>query len=649
MWFPHTRFLRNIQLNSRKQSQVRYKLLLATRLLFLACLVFAFAQPFFNNKQNTEIGDRLQVIYLDNSYSMSVKKGSRTVFDIAKENAASQVKNARQGSSFMVLTNDKPKNYYPIPATKAFEEINNTELSSASKTVNQVLSFVQSMRSSWQGGKGENKSVNLYYYSDFQQNTLQLMPDKKLLQQIYFVGMPIQSDEVKDIFIDTAYLSAPVLQTGKNNSLIVKTRMSGKSGKENPVLQLSINGQVKSAASLNFGEKQESTDTLSFVVNDASWQQIELTVNDSWVKFDDTFRITARSAPNLSVLVINEGQPNPYIQAAFRAYNGFRLNQTTTHTLPSNFGEYNLVILNGITGIDASLEKIIIESLEMGQSICIFPGKTTNFNSLNEGLKQTGIQIVSLDTSVQTAGNLQQGNDLVKELFEKIPENVQLPVANWHYSINSILSANRQSILSFRNGDPFLARYTPFKGQLYLCATSADLQSGNFTGSYFFTPFLYQMAVQSSSNSIYALTIGQQQAVFLPLKGVKERNAIHVMRKDLDFIPPQRTNGAGVDLLIDQTVQQPGFYNLLSLGNDTTKIALNQDKNESQLDFWDIKTLKSNWNADNINWIDMAENNNIKNIQSNSNFPLWKIFVLFALVMLAAETFLLAKRKSITA
>src|ERR1035438_6940578 len=48
--FPHTRFLKTIQLNSRKQSQVRYKWLLATRLLFLAALVLAFAQPFFRSE-----------------------------------------------------------------------------------------------------------------------------------------------------------------------------------------------------------------------------------------------------------------------------------------------------------------------------------------------------------------------------------------------------------------------------------------------------------------------------------------------------------------------------------------------------------------------------------------------------------------------
>ena len=247
------------------------------------------------------------------------------------------------------------------------------------------------------------------------------------------------------------------------------------------------------------------------------------------MRFDDTFRITARSSPNLSVLVLDDGQPNPYIQAAFRAYNGFRLNPVAMANAPKDWKEYNLVILNGITRIDDALGKTLNDALQQGQSICVFPGRTSNFQAMNDGLKQAGdIRITGIDTAAQSASSLQQGSALVKDLFEKIPENVQLPVANWHYIINAGLSANQQSVLSFRNGDPLLARYMPSRGQLYICATSADLQSGNFPGSYFFTPFLYEMAMQSGSSSIYAITAGAQQPVYLALANVTERNTVHL-------------------------------------------------------------------------------------------------------------------------
>jgi aerotolerance regulator-like protein len=638
--FPHTRFLKNIQLNSRKQSQVRYKWLLAMRLLFLAFLIFAFAQPFFNNSNKKADTNKLQVIYLDNSYSMSVKQGVRTVFDIAKDAAGKQVQHALPGTRFLLLTNDKPTSYRSEPADRVYSEINAADISSAAKNVTQVMAVVQSILQN-EGSTG----ADVYFYSDFQQSAFPAPPENSLMKGITFYGLPVRSDEAQDIYIDTAYLTTPVLQTGKSNYLVVRSRCEGKSPKESPVLNLSINGQVKSAASLNFADKKESTDTLSFTVNDASWQKIELTVNDALVRFDDTFRITARSSPNLSVLVLNEGQPNPYIQAAFRAYNGFRLNQSEVSTAPKDWKEYNLVILNGISRIDDGFGKTLNEALQQGQSICIFPGRTANIQTINEGLKQVGdIHISGLDTSAQAASSLQQGSALVKDLFEKIPDNVQLPVANWHYIITSGLSANQQSILSFRNGDPLLARYTPSRGQLYICATSADLQSGNFPGSYFFTPFLYEMAIQGGSSTIYAITAGAQQPVYLPLANATERNTVHVTGKGLDVIPPQRPDGAGLDVFIDQAVQQPGFYALTAPGSDTTQIALNGNKSESALDFRDLAALKNEWKGDNIKWLDITRTGRIAD-DKTAGFPLWKVCVILALVMLAAETFLLARNR----
>lgn len=640
--FPHTRFLKNIQLNSRKQSQVRYKALLAMRLLFLTLLILAFAQPFFNNKDNAKAGERTQVIYIDNSYSMSVKKGARSMLEVAKETAAKQVRSARPGTRFILLSNDKPASYRPEAADKVFAGIHSLELSPSSRTVNQVLALTHNML---QNERGD--AADLYYYSDFQQNVLPAIPDKALTKHINFYGMPVQTDALEDVYIDTAYFSIPLLQTGKTNNLVVRTRLNGAAPKEAVVLQLRINGQVKSAATLNFDDKKERIDTLGFVVNDANWQQILLTLNDAAVRFNDTFRITARSATNLSILMLDEGQPNPYLLAAFRAYEGFRFNQLNVASAPADWSQYNLVIFNGITHIDPAMGKAINEALSRGQSICLFPGKTTNIAALNEGLQMAGdIHITALDTTVQPASILQQGSALVKDLFEKIPENVQLPVANWHYTISAGLNANQQSVLSFRSGDPLLARYMPSKGQLYICATSADLQGGNFPGSYFFAPFLYQMAMQSGSSNIYAISAGSQLPVYLPLNNATERNTIHITGNDIDVIPPQKPNGAGVDIFIDQAVAQPGIYSVAGASADTVKVALNGDKKEAELTFKTPAQLKSEWKTSNVKWLDTGNDGSISGAAAQ-DFPLWKVCVILALIMLAVETWLLAKKNKV--
>ena len=209
--FPHTRFLRNIQLHSRKQSQVRYKLLLASRLLFLLLLILAFAQPFFKQNHNAATDSALKVIYIDNSYSMSARKGARTLLDIAVQSATAQVGRTTPGSRFLILTNDNPESYYPVSANKALAILSHITFSASSRTATQVLSLLHSL------GQEQSGSISLFYYSDFQQHAFPYIPDEAALKKIQFYAMPLRAEQVSDVAIDTAFLMSPVLIAGKSN------------------------------------------------------------------------------------------------------------------------------------------------------------------------------------------------------------------------------------------------------------------------------------------------------------------------------------------------------------------------------------------------------------------------------------------------
>ena len=638
--FPHTRFLKNVQLHSRRQSQVRYKWLLALRLLLLAALILAFAQPFFRDKTDKQTGKGLQVIYIDNSASMSLKKGSRSLLDIARATAIKQVQSAPAGSRFLLLTNDKPVSYEPVAADKALSILHEIDISPESKANTKQLAFIQSMLQN-----SSSDHADLYYYSDFQKNTFTSRPDPALLKGVDLHAIAVQAPAVTNVAIDTAYLTTPAIQSNIPAQLIVRTSLNGKAPAEMPVLQLQVNGQVKSAVSPVFNGQRISTDTLGFTVNDAGWQRLTLSVNDASLRFDDTFRIAVRSAPALSVLVLNEQGPNPYIQAAFSANNGFRLVQDNVNTAPENWKEYNLVILNDITRLNDAVGVQLRNALQSGQSVCIFPGRTRDLAALNKALSYAGdIRISGYDSVVQPAATLQQGSDLVKDLFEQIPENVQLPVANGHYRIQGGLTANQQSVLGFRNGDPFLAKYTAGKGNVYLCATNADAGSSNFPSSYFFVPFLYQMAMQSAAGNVYALTAGAQQPAFIPVSAAGDRNMVHLYGPGLDAIPPQKTIAGGVNVWVDAAVQQPGFYKLAAASGDSAVVGLNADRTESRTETWDMNALKKEWTGKQATW-QTADQFSGTATGNTGSFPLWKVCIILALLVLAAETWLLCSQR----
>lgn len=605
-------------------------------MLFLLLLVLAFAQPYFAGADKQDTRDRLQAIYIDNSGSMSLKSGAQRLVDIAKETARRQVRNAAPGTKFVLITNDGPVSYRPMPAEQVIAELGAIDISSSPKDARQVLSLLGSIT--------ETESAplaDLYYYSDFQQTSAGTPPEAK--ENITVYAIPFAGSKTSNIYIDTAYITNPVVQAGESNELIVRSRLYGHAPEQAPVMNLLVSGQVKSAVTLGFNESKERTDTISFRVNDAAWQQVELVVDDAVVRFDDTFRITARSTPNLSVLALNEGAPSPYIQAAFRAYNGFRLNNVNINTPPADWSEYNLVILNGCTRISPELGKQLATAQQEGQTICIFPGRTNNYAALNDGLKAiSDISITGVDTASQAATTLQQGSTLVRDLFESVPENVQLPAANWHYVLQSGLTANRQSILSFRNGDPMFAQYSPYAGQLYILSTGIDLQSGNFPSGYFFAPFLYQMAVQSEGGNVYALSMGSRQPAYIPLNNAGERNMLKLYHDGSEAIPPQRTYGAGLHVFVDEVVSNPGFYTLAAPGSDTTIVAINNYRAESDLATIDMGNIEDIWAGTNVQVVSPDEISSKGGRSNWGGFPLWKVCVILALLMLAAETFVLA-------
>src|SRR5690606_10049645 len=70
--FTNVAFLKKVTIQTRKSSQIKKWLTLLMRLLALACIIMAFAQPFTSSK--TALNNKKEtVVYLDNSFSLYAK------------------------------------------------------------------------------------------------------------------------------------------------------------------------------------------------------------------------------------------------------------------------------------------------------------------------------------------------------------------------------------------------------------------------------------------------------------------------------------------------------------------------------------------------------------------------------------------------
>jgi hypothetical protein len=643
--FPDTRFLRNIQLSTKRQSKIRNWRLLLLRMLFLAALILAFAQPYFGALKNDTSND-ITAIYIDNSYSMTIGNGQENLLQLAKHKARQLIEAAAGNARFVLISNDKKSAMRPMlknEALQALQEIRPTA---------QLCSLPQLMNSLHAAGSNEkNENWNLYCFTDLQKKTfldnaakISLPP----LKTVYFY--PLGADKPSNLYIDTAYFLSPNIDNRQPNPLVVKVKQSGVHNDKSSNLQISIGNQVRAVSGINMENSREWMDTLALQLSSGGWQDITVSLQDHPVSFDDTFRIAARTAPEMSVLVVSENGIGPFLQTALRTYEGFKVKeQNASSVSKDDWQQYGLIILQNIGSIPAGLQAAVGEALQRGQNILMFPGNINNVESFNQSLKAWGdIALGSIDTTQQQVVSMQEAHPLLQDLFEKIPDNVQLPTTVKRYPIEASLTANQQSLMTFRDGKPFLAQYSLGQGKMYICAAPLDDRSSNFAVSYFFVPVLYKMAVQSGSGNMFALNIGSLQPLWLPVSGSDDRKVWHLSQNNFDAVPSQRPSGIGVELFINKAVNEAGFYRLHSeASKDTVHIGVNAMRTESVLEYASKSDVEAVMKPYKIHWIDERSISRNGWDEARAPFPFWKICVILGLLCLSAETYLLLKKKKI--
>ena len=640
--FPDTRFLRNIQLSTKRQSKIRNWRLLAMRLLFLAALILAFAQPYFG-KNGADAQATVSAIYIDNSYSMTIGDGQESLLQQAKNKARQLIAASDDRARFLLLSNDKLSATRPMLRSEALEAIQS--LKPVARTVNlkQVMNGIMAAQAN-----ERKEQWNIYIFSDLQLNAFTDAADKvRPPANATVYCYPLKAEKASNLYIDTAYFLSPNLDTRQPNPLVIGIRQSGAGNKRTSNLKVSVGSQVRAVSTIDMQDKVSLTDTLSLQLSAAGWQDISLSLQDHPLSFDDTFRIAARTAPDLSVLVVGDNTINPYLQAAFRTYQGFKVQlENSSAVNKAQWSQYSLIILQQLNMITPGVQEAVKEALQRGQNILVFPGSITNTEGFNQALKAWGdISLGKEDTSRQQVVSIQQAHPLLQDVFEKMPDNIQLPVAVKRYPVEASVAANQQSLMSFRDGKPFLAQYSLMQGKLYLCASGLDDRSSNFALSYFFVPILYKMAVQSGGGNMYALSIGSNKPLWLPVAGSDDRKVWHLSRAGFDAIPSQRPSGIGVELYLNNAVKEAGFYQLYSeASKDSVLVGLNADRKESVLEYADQKKVESLLQPATITWLNEQSVKQHGWNTAHAPFPVWKVCVIIALLCLAGETLLLLRK-----
>lgn len=659
IYFTNVRFLKEIKQESKSKSRLKHLLVLATRLLALSFLVFAFSQPYLPTEEGAlkAAPGSIQTIsiFVDNSFSMDAVNDNGRLIEQAKAAAREISHGYSPTDRFQVITNDFEGRHQRLVQRDELQTlIDEIDISPSSRNISEIIA--RQLEATRDINREIQGKRTFFIFSDFQQSIgdfNNIKPDSNVIIRL----IPVQSQTRSNLYIDSCWFASPVRKKNRPDELHIRLINASESDFDNVPVRLTINGQVKAIGTSISIPAHSALDTiLNFTITGSGFQNGYAEITDYPITFDDKYYFSFRIAEEIRMINLYSGDSSTILQNLFSREEAFSLQQVPLGRIDySTFPEKNLILLTGADTIPSGLAAEIKKFVENGGSLAIFPPADINFFSYREFLTQLNSNYYeSLDTTSTRIDQINLEHILFENVFEnksdkKLTENIDLPVVNKHYRISRLTQSQEEWLLKTRDGNSFLSRYPSGKGYLYLAAVPLRDEYSNFSKHAIFVPTLYQIALHSQATGKISYTIGRDShlEIIAPrLQGSRE-NIFHFTSSDknIDLIPETRAAGSRLQLFIHNQALTSGNY-FITLGVDTLAVAAyNYDRKESDirlLSDTDIDKELRKYTLPNISV--MKEDLKLigkKAGEISEGIRLWKYCIILALMFLVTETVLL--------
>jgi len=607
--FTNVAFLKKVTLQTRKSSQLKKLLTLLIRLLALAFIILAFAQPFSAAKTALNT-DNETVLYIDNSFSMQAKGNEGPLLHRALQQLYTQKAETDKISWF---TNDYSKKNVSIQDFR--NDILSVNYSQKQLTPSEILLKANQLFTN-------KKSIDkrLIIISDFQIKDVFPTPDSNS-EDIIIDAVQLKANQLTNINIDTAYIQK------KNVASIELTVQVTAQGNVPETVPISLynNNTLIAKTAIDFSEDKEVS--ITFNIDDTSGFKGKLELNEPNLLFDNTLFFNLNPVHKIKVLSLN-GSNSGYLQRVFNPSEFEYTQQNSENLNYSEFSKQNLIILNELKELPESLGTAIKSFSDNGGSIFVIPSIEANIENYNSFLNKLQIGSFSeINTQEKKITQIVFDHPLYADVFEKQVVNFQYPNINSYYNINTQASS---SILMYEDGNPFIIQ----KQNTFVATAAINIDNSNFQSSPLIVPTLYNMAKQSLSLPKLYYEIGKQNTYSVPVH--LERDEIVTLKDStVSFIPLQQTKESQVNITTTNEPSKAGIYSIEKNMENIEYVSYNFNREESNLQY-----------ANPENWTGVTVYDTVDELfdtitKENSIDSYWKWFVIFAVLFLILEMIVL--------
>jgi hypothetical protein len=647
-YFSFTRFLQQITIEHKKQSRLRELLILACRVLAIACIIFAFAQPYIGSRIASNSGGIVASIYLDNSYSMEYSGKDGILLDEAKADVKQILSSFSEDGVSQFLTNSFAGNMQALrPKKEILMALQNVDVASVPRSFEEIIVRQADLR------------CNVcFYISDFQRSTFKLpesVVDDGDVRRVFIPLIPVANENIS---IDSVWTDTPLLTSGKD--IIVKALLTnyGKQTRDKISLRMFIGGKQSSVTAIDMPAGKSVEASLSVRFSENGFKQGYLEISDYPVQYDNRFYFTLPVNTDLQVLHIHQGanggvntggdvNAGGTTVALAKIFNGdssFRyINVPVTKINYSIIPSSRLIIIDEVQQIPDVLLGALKQAVEKGASVVLIPAVST----ANESLPYSGILSSLIGAQLGTYKNeeakvtrINFDNPVFKMALDGSSEEGALPTVKGRYVLPVNVSVPSEALMSFNSSEDFMRVYEVGKGFLYLMSSPILKEYTDFTSGYSFVISFLNMALYSRASANLSSTVGSVSGVRLTqVADVSGDSPFSIVNDNGDFsVIPQIRNINNEMLLFTSGADVPAGNYLLKKNNIVVSgLSFNDDRKEGVQEYYSAGELEKFGTV--LEPSKVSVSNALS--YSYSGRALWKWFIIAALIALAAETILL--------
>lgn len=611
--FTNVAFLQKLAMQTRKSSRIKKWLVLATRLLGFAAVIFAFSQPYFSN--NTTDTKQHTFIYLDNSLSTNAKGKKGNLLKIASQEIIETIENT---DNFSLLTNT---NYYKnISSEELKNTLLKTENSAKKLPFNDVLLKISTHKKS-----NDNKLNKNILISDFQNIKKEHFTETN--EKLTLVKL--NNEQQNNLSIDSVFVDKSN-NSNFNINIVVKNQGSDKNN-----IPIAIYNNTKLISKQTFSMNANKEKTVSFSVQKTPTflGKIHITFSDTF-SFDNSFYFALNSNQKINVLAI--GNNNDFLS---KIYTKNEFNFTSSSLKNTNYNsieKQQLIIINELENLPKPLVSNLTDFSKTGGQLVVIPNAKLAINSYNllfKSLSAGKINPIKKDSLKIT--DIAFSHPLFKNVFNKKISNFQYPVVQSYFPTSFFKTNN---IISFENKKGFIKQINLTNSKLFWVASALNKTNSNFTNSPLIVPVFYNIGQQSLQLSKLYYTIDNTNKIDINTQLGKDV-VLSIQGNNTSFIPLQQTYQNKVTLTTKDKPLQSGFYHILKQKDTLQSVAFNYSKEESSLEFLNVNELAKN--NPNISVSKSVKNVFEKINQKNKVHWIWKWFLAIAIVSLLLEILIL--------